>query len=59
MQAKGGLPAEVRAVLEQVKMANMRFGGNFFSGYRWRDGVGPRAGTPCTARIGLEQYRPE
>ena len=42
-----GLPADVKAVLEPVKMANIRFGGNFFSGYRWRDGVGPRADRPA------------
>ncbi|MGB8829062.1 MAG: hypothetical protein WCC72_06510, partial [Dehalococcoidales bacterium] len=58
MQAKGGLPAEVRAVLEQVKMANMRFGGNFFSGYRWRDGVGPRAERPARHELAWNSIVP-
>ncbi len=58
IQAKGGLPAKVRAVLEPVKMANMRFGGNFFSGYRWRDGVGPRAERPATHELAWNSIVP-
>jgi len=58
MQAKGGLPAEVRAVLERVKMANMRFGGNFFSGYRWLDGVGPRAERPARHELAWNSIVP-
>jgi alpha-N-arabinofuranosidase len=41
------LSAEVRKVLERVKLSNIRFGGNFFSGYRWRDGTGPRRERPA------------
>lgn len=37
---KNKLPADIRAGLERMHLTNMRFGGNFFSGYRWMDGVG-------------------
>ena len=38
-----GLRSDVKAVLERMKLANIRFpGGNFASQYHWRDGIGPR-----------------
>ncbi len=39
---KDGLRSDLREALARMNMANMRWpGGNFASGYRWRDGVGP------------------
>jgi alpha-N-arabinofuranosidase len=38
---KNKLRGDIRSAIERMKLANMRFGGNFFSGYRWMDGVGP------------------
>ena len=40
---KNILRSDVRDALERMNFPNMRFpGGNFASGYHWRDGVGPR-----------------
>jgi alpha-L-arabinofuranosidase len=37
-----GLRSDVRAAIERLRPSNIRYpGGNFVSGYRWRDGVGP------------------
>jgi alpha-N-arabinofuranosidase len=37
-----GLRSDVKGALERMRLANVRYpGGNFVSGYRWRDGVGP------------------
>jgi alpha-L-arabinofuranosidase len=37
-----GLRSDVREAIEGLNLANVRYpGGNFVSGYRWRDGVGP------------------
>ena len=42
-----GLRADVRAAVEGLGLTNVRYpGGNFVSGYRWRDGVGPVADRP-------------
>lgn len=42
-----GLRQDVLAALKRLRMPVMRYpGGNFVSGYRWRDGVGPRAERP-------------
>ncbi|MGP8079365.1 MAG: alpha-N-arabinofuranosidase, partial [Dehalococcoidales bacterium] len=44
---KSALRSDVRNALEQMNFSNIRFpGGNFASGYRWRDGVGPRRERP-------------
>lgn len=40
--AKDGLDPEMVAMAKQMKTPLVRFGGNFTSGYHWRDGVGPR-----------------
>jgi alpha-N-arabinofuranosidase len=44
---KNKLRGDIRSALERMNLANMRFGGNFFSGYRWLDGVGPQAERPA------------
>jgi alpha-N-arabinofuranosidase len=37
-----GLRSDVLTALGRLRLANIRYpGGNFVSGYRWRDGVGP------------------
>lgn len=42
-----GLRSDLRTALMELRMPIMRYpGGNFVSGYRWRDGVGPRAERP-------------
>lgn len=42
-----GLRSDVRQALMELRMPVMRYpGGNFVSGYRWRDGVGPRSERP-------------
>ena len=42
-----GLRSDLRQALMELRMPIMRYpGGNFVSGYRWRDGVGPRAERP-------------
>ena len=46
---KNKLRIDVREALERMKFSNIRFpGGNFASGYRWIDGVGPRTARPTT-----------
>jgi alpha-N-arabinofuranosidase len=45
---KSTLRTDVRAALERMNFPNIRFpGGNFASGYRWIDGVGPRQSRPA------------
>lgn len=40
---KDGIRTDVLEALKRLKMPIMRYpGGNFVSGYRWRDGVGPK-----------------
>jgi len=42
-----GLRSDVRAALERLNYTNVRYpGGNFVSGYRWMDGVGPKEERP-------------
>jgi alpha-N-arabinofuranosidase len=42
-----GLRSDVLAALRRMQMPVIRYpGGNFVSGYRWRDGVGPRNERP-------------
>jgi alpha-L-arabinofuranosidase len=40
--AVDGLDPEMLELAKQMKTPLVRFGGNFTSGYHWRDGVGPR-----------------
>lgn len=43
-----GFRSDVLAALARLRMTAMRYpGGNFASGYHWRDGVGPRADRPA------------
>jgi alpha-N-arabinofuranosidase len=44
---KNALRSDVRASIERMNIPNIRFGGNFFSGYHWMDGVGPREKRPA------------
>jgi alpha-N-arabinofuranosidase len=44
---KSVLRADVRSSIERMNIPIIRFGGNFFSGYRWMDGVGPRQKRPA------------
>ena len=47
---KDGLRSDVRAAIERLNFSNIRFpGGNFVSGYRWMDGIGPQK----NARAGM------
>ena len=44
---KDGLRSDVRAALQRLNFSNIRYpGGNFASGYRWMDGIGPRQKRP-------------
>jgi len=45
---KSNLRSDVRTALERMNLSIIRFpGGNFASGYHWRDGVGPRQERPA------------
>jgi alpha-L-arabinofuranosidase len=55
---KKRLSKEVHAVLDRVKLSNIRFGGNFFSGYRWRDGVGPWQERPARHELAWDSIVP-
>ena len=45
---KEALRSDIRGAIEKMNISNVRFpGGNFASGYRWMDGVGPRASRPA------------
>jgi alpha-N-arabinofuranosidase len=49
---ENGLRTDVMAALERLQVPIIRYpGGNFVSGYRWMDGVGPQAERP--ARIDM------
>jgi alpha-N-arabinofuranosidase len=39
---RDGFRTDILQALKRMNQPNIRFGGNFFSGYRWMDGVGPR-----------------
>ncbi len=42
-----GLRSDLRAALQRLNFSDIRYpGGNFVSGYRWRDGVGPQSERP-------------
>ena len=44
---KNVLRRDVRTSIERMNIPIIRFGGNFFSGYHWMDGVGPREKRPA------------
>ena len=52
-----GLRSDVRAALERLGYPNVRYpGGNFVSGYRWLDGVGPRQERPGRHDLAWNNY---
>jgi alpha-N-arabinofuranosidase len=54
-----GLRTDVRAAVEGLGITNVRYpGGNFVSGYRWRDGVGPVAERPVRADLAWGAVEP-
>jgi alpha-N-arabinofuranosidase len=54
-----GLRSDVRQAVERLGPANVRYpGGNFVSGYRWRDGVGPLKDRPRRADLAWSSYEP-
>ena len=51
---KDGLRTDVLTALRRLRMPLVRYpGGNFVSGYRWRDGTGPMPSRP--RRFSLER----
>jgi len=54
---KDGLRSDVRAALERLKHSIVRYpGGNFASGYRWMDGVGPREERPTRYSLAWRRF---
>jgi alpha-N-arabinofuranosidase len=54
-----GLRSDVRAAIERLRVSQIRYpGGNFVSGYRWRDGVGPVADRPTRADLAWSSLEP-
>jgi alpha-N-arabinofuranosidase len=54
-----GLRSDLRAALDRLRLANIRYpGGNFVSGYRWRDGVGPVDERPRRAELAWASVEP-
>ena len=47
-----GLRTDVLAALRELKFRSMRYpGGNFVSGYRWEDGIGPKDQRPARREL--------
>ena len=56
---KNVLRSDIRAAIERMKLSNIRFpGGNFASGYRWRDGVGPQDQRPARHELAWNRTEP-
>ena len=56
---KDGLRTDVLDALRRLKMPNIRYpGGNFVSGYRWRDGVGPKEDRPTRMELAWHAAEP-
>ena len=54
-----GLRADVRGAIEGLGLSNIRYpGGNFVSGYRWRDGVGPVEDRPVRQDLAWGSVEP-
>ena len=54
-----GMRQDVLAALRRLKMPVIRYpGGNFVSGYRWMDGVGPRAERPTRLDLAWQGVDP-
>jgi len=54
---KDGLRSDVQAALQRLNFPIVRYpGGNFASGYRWRDGIGPRNERPGRHDLAWNNY---
>jgi alpha-N-arabinofuranosidase len=54
-----GLRSDLKDAIERLRLANVRYpGGNFVSGYRWRDGVGPVDERPRRADLAWASVEP-
>jgi alpha-N-arabinofuranosidase len=54
-----GLRSDLRAALDRLGLTNIRYpGGNFVSGYRWRDGVGPVEDRPRRTELAWASVEP-
>jgi len=54
-----GFRTDVIAALREMGMPIMRYpGGNFVSGYRWTDGIGPRAERPARPELAWHTVEP-
>jgi alpha-N-arabinofuranosidase len=54
-----GCRSDVLAALRRLRMTAMRYpGGNFASGYHWRDGVGPRGDRPTVRDLAWQSIEP-
>ena len=54
-----GFRTDVLAALRRLRMPVLRYpGGNFVSGYRWRDGVGPRDARPARLDLAWHDVEP-
>ena len=54
-----GLRADVLKALRRLDMTTMRYpGGNFASGYHWRDGVGPQVQRPIVRELAWNSIEP-
>ena len=56
---ENGFRKDVLAAVRRLKMPVIRYpGGNFVSGYRWRDGIGPKAERPARVELAWEDIEP-
>ena len=56
---EAGIRTDVLAALRRLRMPIVRYpGGNFVSGYRWRDGVGPKQERPARMELAWHDLEP-
>ena len=54
-----GMRTDVIAALRELEMTIVRYpGGNFASGYHWRDGIGPREDRPAVRELAWQSLEP-
>jgi len=54
-----GMRTDVIAALRELDMTVVRYpGGNFASGYHWRDGIGPRGDRPAVRELAWQSLEP-
>ena len=54
-----GCRTDTLAALRELRMTNMRYpGGNFASGYHWKDGIGPRELRPTVRELAWQSIEP-